>query len=68
MIPIQGKFKGNILAASYAKCKFDEYWSCNPKDYDGDKSKFLEDTEKMSIYHQISHKALGRYLPNFRFW
>ena len=40
---------------SYILCKNDEYRSSNPRDYEGNKCTFLDNTAKIGLSHWISH-------------
>jgi len=60
-IPIQ---KYSIANISYTLCKYDENRSNNPRDYEGNKWTFLDET----VSHRISHQLLERSLPTFQRW
>jgi len=62
-VPIQKIFSGNVLATS---CVWDQDWSSNPRDCEGNNCNFLDETAKISIFHQISRELLDRSSPDFQ--
>jgi len=49
-------------------CKNDENRSSNPRDYEGNKCTFLDETANIGLHHQISHQLQDRSSPTFQHW
>jgi len=49
---------------SYILCKYDENRSSNPRDYEGNKCTFMDETAKIGLSHQISHQTARPIFTN----
>ena len=45
-------------------CKYDENRSSNPRDYEGNKCTFMDETAKIGLSHQISHQTARPIFTN----
>jgi len=60
------RYKKNIQwqYISYILCKYDENRSSNPRDYEGNKCTFMDETAKIGLSHQISHQTARPIFTN----